>query len=121
LLAGRLVTDVRELTEVPDCTAVEYFPLVNAAASPVEFLSDPRSMFNADRQMRRAGLDVLAVYHSHPISAPVPSRKDLERNYSPQVMNLILSLMEKEIEMRAWWLSEAGYEPGEWEYIEEEG
>src|SRR5438067_13873196 len=55
------------------------YPLVNAAASPALFESDPRSTFDADRDMRRRGLEVLAVYHSHPTSAPVPSRTDLER------------------------------------------
>src|SRR5438445_6194355 len=68
------------------------YPLVNTAASPVEFLSEPRSMFEAVRDMRGVGLDILAIYHSHPASGPVPSRTDLERNYSPDVMNLIISL-----------------------------
>jgi hypothetical protein len=40
-------------------------------------------MFGAERDRRRCGLDVLAVYSSRPISEPVPSRTDLERNYSP--------------------------------------
>src|SRR2546423_129079 len=34
-------------------------PLANAAASPVEFLSEPRSMFEADRAMRKHGHDIL--------------------------------------------------------------
>jgi proteasome lid subunit RPN8/RPN11 len=58
---------------------------------------------------------VLAVYHSHPTSAPIPSRTDLERNYSPDVVNLIISLSGSEPETRAWWLSEADYCPAEWE------
>src|SRR5947209_1384872 len=58
------------------------YPLVNEAASPVEYLSEPRSLFEAHRDMWKSGLDVLAVYHSHPTSAAVPSRKDVERNFS---------------------------------------
>jgi proteasome lid subunit RPN8/RPN11 len=91
------------------------YPLVNAAASPVEYLSDGRSMFEADRDMRRRGLDVLAVYHSHPTSPPVPSKKDLALNYSPAVVNFIISLAAAPPEVRAWWLTAESYREAEWE------
>ena len=71
------------------------YPLVNAAASPVEFLSDGRSMFDADKDMRQRGLDMLAVYHSHPTSHAVPSRTDLERHRMEEVMCMIVSLADR--------------------------
>jgi len=80
------------------------YPLLNAAASPVLFESDPRSTFDADRDMRGRGLDVLAVYHSHPTSVPVPSRTDLERNFCPDVVNLIITLTTSPPTVRGWWL-----------------
>jgi proteasome lid subunit RPN8/RPN11 len=95
-----------------------HFPLVNSAASPTEYLSDPRSMFEAVRDMRRLGIDILAVYHSHPISAPVPSRTDLERSYSPEVVNLIISLKDGEPLIRAWWLSEKDFHETAWHIAE---
>jgi proteasome lid subunit RPN8/RPN11 len=91
------------------------YPLINAAASPVEYLSEPRAMFEAFRDMRGKGWDVLAVYHSHPTSAPVPSRTDLARNYSPEVVNLIVSLSSSPPTVRGWWLTESEYEEAEWE------
>ena len=90
------------------------YPLLNAAASPVEFESEPRSHFSADRDMRRQGLEVLAVYHSHPTSEPIPSRKDLARNWSPDVVNLIVSLTSTPPLVRAWWLSTESYREAEW-------
>jgi len=90
------------------------YPLLNAAASPVEFESEPRSHFSADKDIRRQGLEVLAVYHSHPTSEPVPSRKDLARNYSPDVVNLIVSLATTPPVIRAWWLSAEDYRAAEW-------
>ena len=96
---------------------VRRYPLVNAAASPRLFESDPRSMFDADRDMRRNKLEVLAVYHSHPTSPPVPSRKDLERNYSEQVMNLIIGLTGETPEARGWWLTESEYHRASFEVI----
>ena len=93
------------------------YPLVNAAASPVEFESEPRSMFAAVRDMTSRGLDVLAVYHSHPTSPPVPSKKDLARNYSPEVVNLIVSLTTTPPTVRGWWLTDVEYREAEWEVV----
>jgi len=89
------------------------YPLINAAASPKEFTSEPNSMFAAAKAMRQEGIDILAIYHSHPNSPPVPSKTDLERNYSPEVMNLIVSLQTDVPEMRAWWLGPEGYRKAE--------
>jgi [CysO sulfur-carrier protein]-S-L-cysteine hydrolase len=90
------------------------YPLINAAASPVEFESEPHSHFSADRDIRRQGWDVLAIYHSHPTSEPIPSRKDLERNNWPQAVSLIISLITTPPTVRAWWLSAESYREAEW-------
>jgi proteasome lid subunit RPN8/RPN11 len=96
------------------------YPLVNAVASATEYESEPRSMFDAMRQMRRAGLEVLAVYHSHPTSPPVPSRTDLVRNYSERVVNLIISLQTDPPDVRGWWLTESDYREAGWKVIMDE-
>jgi [CysO sulfur-carrier protein]-S-L-cysteine hydrolase len=114
LLAGCRDAPAAESSEMPTLLAVRVYPLVNEAASPVEFLSEPRSMFQAVREMRQAGLDILAVYHSHPSSEPVPSRKDLDRNYDKNVQNLIISLKNHPPVIRAWWLDEE-YQEAQWE------
>ena len=88
---------------------VQRYPLINSLARPTAFLSDPQSMFEADRDKRQRGLEILAVYHSHPQSAPIPSQTDLAQNYSEDVMNLIVSLKGQEPELRGWWLTAAGY------------
>lgn len=93
---------------------VQHYPLVNELASATEFRSEPRCLFDAIRDLERRGLEVLAVYHSHPTSAPIPSRKDLTLNYSPDVVNLIISLQHQQPEMRGWWLRESSYEEAKW-------
>jgi proteasome lid subunit RPN8/RPN11 len=112
LLAGKVV-EGRGVAEI--C-----YPLVNSAASPVEYLSSPESMFRAFKDLNERGLDVLAIYHSHPTSAPIPSRTDLARNWSPEVVNLIISLQGREVEMRGWWLTDTDYREAEWVVLDRE-
>lgn len=97
---------------------VRRYPLINGMQSPTRFLSDGRSMFAAVRDMRQQHIDILAVYHSHPTSDPIPSRTDLEHNYSPDVMNLIISLKCEEPVVRAWWLTDRDYTPGDWDVLD---
>jgi proteasome lid subunit RPN8/RPN11 len=109
LLAGKVADGVGQV--------VKRYPLKNTAASPVEYLSDPWDMFAAERDMRGEALEVLAVYHSHPTSAPVPSRTDRERNYSPEIVNLIISLQNGKAVMRGWWLTETAHTEAEWDLV----
>jgi len=95
------------------------YPLVNAAASGVEYEADHRSLIDADRNIRRRGWDVLAIYHSHPTAPPIPSRTDLARAYWSGVVYLIISLQSAQPEVRGWWLSETGYTEAEWEVIDQ--
>jgi proteasome lid subunit RPN8/RPN11 len=94
--------------------------LADGLASAVEYLSEERSLFAAVRAMRGESLDIVAVYHSHPTTAPVPSRKDLERNYyGSAVVHFIISLKEATPVMRGWWLTETDYREAEWECVED--
>lgn len=89
--------------------------LVNELASATAFRSEPRAMFAAMKAMRAAGTDVLAVYHSHPTAPPIPSRRDLEENYSPAVVNLILGFAADPPDVRGWWLRADGFDRADWE------
>jgi|SRR5579884_3256399 len=90
------------------------YALVNALASPTRFESEPRGLFEAYRDMRRRDVELLAVYHSHPTSPPLPSRIDLEQSCGPNVVNLIVSLTTEPPAVRGWWLTESDYGEAEW-------
>jgi proteasome lid subunit RPN8/RPN11 len=94
------------------------YPLTNALASPVRYESDARAMFAAYKDMRKEGTDLLAIYHSHPTSEPVPSRTDLERNfYGSEVVHIIISLAGGVPTVRAWHLEPDAYREALWEVL----
>jgi proteasome lid subunit RPN8/RPN11 len=93
--------------------------LVNEAASGTEYLSESRSMFDAVKAMRRDGHEILAIYHSHPTSLPIPSKTDLARNYSVDVVNFIISLSDSQPSMRGWWLTDTEYSEATWRLVDE--
>ncbi len=106
LLAGRIAGGVG--------TVAARYPVRNDAASATEYESNARDMLSAFRAMREGGLELLAIYHSHPTSAPVPSRRDVARNtYGETAAHLIVSLAAPEPVARAWWLTEVGYREAE--------
>jgi proteasome lid subunit RPN8/RPN11 len=107
LLAGTMSDGIGRVTL--------HLPLVNALASPTEYESEPRSMLAAHKAMRASGTEVLAVYHSHPTSDPVPSQRDRERNYGENVVNLIIGLRGAEPEVRGWWLTAEAAHEAVWE------
>jgi len=111
ILAGRLVDESGKPLAIVDATL--RFPLVNEAASPREFLSDATSLIAAHVHMRELGLEIAAVYHSHPLAPPVPSALDRQRHYYPDAMSLILSLENETPTLRGWWLTEDSAEPAE--------
>jgi [CysO sulfur-carrier protein]-S-L-cysteine hydrolase len=98
--------------------AVKWYPLINETASPIEYRSEPRSMFEAIKDMRGPGYEIVAIYHSHPTSPPIPSRTDLAQNYSADVVNIIVGLNGPEPTVRAWWLAEDSFEETIWEIVD---
>jgi proteasome lid subunit RPN8/RPN11 len=85
------------------------YPIENTARSTSEYATDPRGMFVAFRSMRERGIELLAIYHSHPASEPVPSRRDIEQNtYGESVVHVIVGPARGGAEVRAWWLTETG-------------
>jgi len=98
-----------------DGFVIERAPIRNDLASSRAYLTNAQDLLAAYRAMRAAKTEVLAIYHSHPTSEPVPSRRDVEENtYGETVMHFIVSLAGSEPEVRAWWLTEGGYREAEW-------
>ena len=107
LLAGRVEGGVGVVTT--------RFGVGNDLASPTAYHTNPRDLLAAFRAMREGKLELLAVYHSHPTSEAVPSRRDVAENtYGDTVAHLIVGLAHATPDLTAWWIAEEGYREAEW-------
>ncbi|MBE0696698.1 MAG: M67 family metallopeptidase [Anaerolineaceae bacterium] len=66
-------------------------PVVNQLHSPVRFRMDPAGQLNAMHTIEEHGLELVAIFHSHPNGPEIPSATDLHEFYYPGVLSLILS------------------------------
>ncbi|MGA2091425.1 MAG: M67 family metallopeptidase [Endomicrobiales bacterium] len=75
-----------------DTTAVKLFPMKNIDQSSEHFTLDPKEQFDVIRRARQEGLDILAVYHTHPETPARPSWEDIRLAYEPNIIYVIASL-----------------------------
>lgn len=66
-------------------------PLKNIAG-PKSFLADPFEQFQAERSLKRDGLSLIAVYHSHPGGGAQLSPEDLRFSSLRPVLYVVIAL-----------------------------
>jgi len=69
--------------------ASQVYVVTNALHSLVAFRMDPQEQVNAFLDMEREGLEMLAIYHSHPSGPEMPSETDKAEFAYPGVLSLI--------------------------------
>jgi proteasome lid subunit RPN8/RPN11 len=79
-----------------DSTAVKVYRLTNTDSSAEHFSMEPKEQFTAVKDMRKTGLEMLAVYHSHPATPARMSQEDLRLAVTPGIRYIIVSLQEAE-------------------------
>jgi proteasome lid subunit RPN8/RPN11 len=71
--------------------ATSCHPMRNGAARPEsEFFAAPEDLFKAMRELREAGEEIVAIYHSHPRGPAQPSETDIRMAYYPAAVQLIV-------------------------------
>lgn len=93
------------------------YRLRNASASETRYDADPGDLIAAVREMRERGAQILAIYHSHPKWAAIPSSADLRENYYEDVPRIIVSLRAPEAEVRVWRLEPDQYHELPWRVV----
>lgn len=67
-------------------------PLTNQLQDSKKFMAEPSEQIQLLRQLREEGLELTAIYHSHPQSSATPSAADIQQAYYPEALYLIISL-----------------------------
>ncbi|MFA4967077.1 MAG: M67 family metallopeptidase [Candidatus Margulisiibacteriota bacterium] len=70
------------------------------------YFMDPKEQLNVMKEIRNQGLELLGIYHSHPVSPAYPSPRDVKQAFYDEVSYLIVSLLQKEPKVRAFKIEE---------------
>jgi proteasome lid subunit RPN8/RPN11 len=100
-LVTRILTHVLQHEDIESCGLISksgnipthYYAVNNIASEPsISFEMDPIQQIAAMKHMRSHGEELLAIVHSHPSSAPVPSASDIRECGYPDAYYIIVSL-----------------------------
>jgi proteasome lid subunit RPN8/RPN11 len=76
--------------DVASGTVRAYHPARNEYASPYRFSADGRDLVRITYEIEAAGQELLAIFHSHPRTAPEPSPTDIrEAGHYPAALHLL--------------------------------
>jgi len=99
-----------------DGRGVRFYPIENVHHSPVAFEMEPVQQVRAMLAMEADGLELLAIYHSHPDGPAQPSATDVALAYYPDTVQLILSLADRaHPTLRAFTIVDGVIAKAEWE------
>lgn len=68
----------------------------NADESRTTYVIAPEEQLEVFREMEKEGLDMVAIYHSHPNTIPFPSARDVRLAFYPDVAYIVISLKDGE-------------------------
>ena len=96
----RMVAQAKALAPIEACgilagkdnKAEKLFEMTNADNRSDHFMMEPKEQFAVVEDIRSAGLEMLAIYHSHPETPARPSAEDIRLALTPDVIYVIVSL-----------------------------
>ena len=71
-----------------------FYKMTNTDQSSEHFTMAPEEQFAVMKDMRAKGLEMLAIYHSHPASPARPSAEDIRLAFTGGVSYVVLSLQK---------------------------
>ena len=78
-------------------------PVPNVLNSPSRYRFDPYAQLAAFDQIEQSGLEILAIYHSHPKGPPHPSPTDVNEAFYP-VVYVIWSQADGDWQAKGYWI-----------------
>jgi len=100
-----------------DGTVRKAFELRNEEQSPVRYSMSPQDQLKVFDEMEREGLEMVAIYHSHTHTLSYPSETDVRLAFYPEVVSVIISLMEETPVVKAFRIREEAILPEEVEVV----
>jgi proteasome lid subunit RPN8/RPN11 len=89
-----------------DGRATRFHPARNVEASPLRYNVHPEDLVRLTFAIEEAGEDLVAIFHSHTRSAPVPSATDRRTAMYPDAFYLLAGLADPDASpasaLRAW-------------------
>ncbi|PKN17684.1 MAG: hypothetical protein CVU71_14730 [Deltaproteobacteria bacterium HGW-Deltaproteobacteria-6] len=70
------------------------------------FSFEPQEQFAAHKKARQAGLKIIGVYHSHPVTPARPSVEDIALAYDPSALYVIISLLDDRPVVKGFWIKQ---------------
>lgn len=68
------------------------YKMMNKDSSRTSYLMDPKEQIRVFKEMRAFGIEMKAIYHSHPNHPAYPSKTDVELAYYPEAVYIIISI-----------------------------
>jgi proteasome lid subunit RPN8/RPN11 len=89
--------------------AKEIFPIRNISGNPFTYLMDPEEQVSVFFKLDEIGLELTAIFHSHPHSAPVPSPTDIRESRYPDTPHIIIGMENGEWVLKAYLMTDQEY------------
>ncbi len=77
-----------------DSKVEKLYKMTNTDKRGDHFMMEPAEQFKVAKDIRSAGLKMLAIYHSHPATPARLSQEDLRLSLTPDVTYVIVSLQD---------------------------
>ncbi len=118
-LLTRLIEHARQEYPLESCGILagkngkitKLYPMENTQKSSSCYLVAPEEQLRIFQEIEEEGLELSAIYHSHPHSPAFPSQRDVDSAFYPDSLILIISLMEDKVpQIRAFQIAEGKIE-----------
>ncbi|MHC4112333.1 MAG: M67 family metallopeptidase [Planctomycetota bacterium] len=100
IIFEQMITQVKAEAPIEACGILagndnrveKLYKMTNADKRSDHFMMEPTEQFKVVKDIRSAGLEMLAIYHSHPETPARPSAEDNRLALTPDVTYIIVSL-----------------------------
>ncbi len=97
-----------------DGEAVKVYRARNVAPSPkLAYEIDGPEQYRIQMEIEDSGLELGAIYHSHPRTEPYPSQTDINLAFYPEAVYVIVGLGDGEPDVRAFQIQDGRVEDAE--------